>query len=173
MKSWIGKTFLILSIAYTGKQAFSKVTWQDAPARTNVAQRSIDIDSLNHTFISVAENASPAVVLIETSTTIGPRNMRRGGGGRGDDPEEFFRHFFNPFGGGMPTQPQEARSLGSGFVINAEEGLIVTNAHVIKMNNSYVDDIKVKFIQENSKGYDVEIIERRYRSCCIKIKKET
>lgn len=55
----------------------------------------------------------------------------------GDDPFEFF------FGG--PQAPQERertiRGMGSGFVIDAEEGIIVTNAHVVNK----ADEITVHF----------------------------
>lgn len=49
--------------------------------------------------------------------------------------EEFFKEFQNKRGGmggeeGMPAQP--SASLGSGFIIDAEKGLIVTNNHVIR-----------------------------------------
>ncbi|MGH8583979.1 MAG: Do family serine endopeptidase [Gammaproteobacteria bacterium] len=52
-----------------------------------------------------------------------------------DDP--FFRHFF-----GVPDQPRERKtqSLGSGVVVDAERGLILTNAHVV----ANADQITVK-----------------------------
>lgn len=45
--------------------------------------------------------------------------------------QDFFEEFMNrPNGGGMQTLPPA--SLGSGFVIDAQNGYIVTNAHVIQ-----------------------------------------
>lgn len=44
--------------------------------------------------------------------------------------EDFFEEFMNKRGRGMPSTPPA--SLGSGFVIDAENGYIVTNNHVIK-----------------------------------------
>ncbi len=44
--------------------------------------------------------------------------------------EDFFEEFMNKRGRGMPSTPPA--SLGSGFIIDAENGYIVTNNHVIK-----------------------------------------
>jgi serine protease Do/serine protease DegQ len=68
------------------------------------------------------ERATPAVVNIATEGRIRlPRNPLL------DDP--FFRHFFN-----LPNQPIERRtqSLGSGVVVDARGGYVVTNQHVIE-----------------------------------------
>jgi serine protease Do len=45
--------------------------------------------------------------------------------------EDFFDDFFNKRGG-MPHSDRKISSLGSGFVIDGKEGLIVTNNHVIE-----------------------------------------
>ncbi|MGB4108072.1 MAG: DegQ family serine endoprotease [Alphaproteobacteria bacterium] len=44
--------------------------------------------------------------------------------------EDFFEEFMQKRGGGAPLTPQA--SLGSGFVVDAEKGLIVTNNHVVR-----------------------------------------
>jgi serine protease Do len=44
--------------------------------------------------------------------------------------EDFFEEFMNKHGGEIPSTPPT--SLGSGFVIDAEKGYVVTNAHVIQ-----------------------------------------
>jgi serine protease Do len=48
-------------------------------------------------------------------------------------PEEFFEEFFNRRGGNDSPEPGiPPASLGSGFVIDAQKGYIVTNNHVVK-----------------------------------------
>jgi serine protease DegQ len=67
------------------------------------------------------ERVTPAVVNIHSRTVVRVRNPL------GDDP--FFRHFF-----GMPAMPQQRvqQSLGSGVVVDAVNGLVLTNNHVIE-----------------------------------------
>ncbi|MCZ2204037.1 Do family serine endopeptidase [Bartonella sp. A05] len=55
--------------------------------------------------------------------------------------QEYFDDFFTPKDGQKDSQLQKVRSLGSGFVIDAQKGLIVTNYHVIVD----ADDIEVNF----------------------------
>ncbi|WP_375701998.1 Do family serine endopeptidase [Bartonella sp. AA89HNZF] len=55
--------------------------------------------------------------------------------------EEYFSDFFTPKDGQKDSQFQKVRSLGSGFVIDAQRGIIVTNYHVIVD----ADDIEVNF----------------------------
>jgi serine protease Do/serine protease DegQ len=65
------------------------------------------------------EQTSPAVVNIATYTTYQVRNPLL------EDP--FFRRFFN-----IPNQQRRTRSAGSGVVVDAEQGYIVTNNHVVQ-----------------------------------------
>ncbi|MET3589511.1 serine protease Do [Bartonella silvatica] len=55
--------------------------------------------------------------------------------------QEYFSDFFTPKDGQKDSQFQKVHSLGSGFVIDAQKGLIVTNYHVIVD----ADDIEVNF----------------------------
>ncbi|GAA4662905.1 Do family serine endopeptidase [Bartonella pachyuromydis] len=55
--------------------------------------------------------------------------------------QEYFNDFFAPKDDQKDSQFQKVRSLGSGFVIDAQRGLIVTNYHVIVD----ADDIEVNF----------------------------
>lgn len=75
-----------------------------------------------HTIAPMIEQVAPSVVNISTYMTV-----QQSVNPLANDP--FFRRFFN-----IPEQSKtkETQSAGSGVVINAEEGYILTNAHVIK-----------------------------------------
>ncbi|MCU0558660.1 MAG: DegQ family serine endoprotease [Desulfobacterales bacterium] len=100
-------------------------------------------------FSALAKQVQPGVVNIRTVKTI------KGGG-------PVFRHFFGPFdprrptppfGEGMPGNEQRQRSLGSGFIMDAE-GFIITNNHVVED----ADQIKVRLADERE--FDARIIGR-------------
>jgi Do/DeqQ family serine protease len=65
------------------------------------------------------EKVLPAVVNISSSTRTRVKSPLF------NDP--FFRHFF-----GVPEQQQEKQSRGSGVIINARKGYVVTNHHVVE-----------------------------------------
>jgi serine protease Do len=99
-------------------------------------------------FAPLVEKLSPAVVNISTQQKV------KGGmdGAPFDLPpgEEFdpFREFFDRYGKGKPGQKgggneQEAFSLGSGFIIDAD-GYIVTNNHVI----AQADEVEVRLTDD-------------------------
>ena len=71
-----------------------------------------------------------AVVNIATTQTVkGPQGVPLPKVPKGSPFEEFFDDFFNKRGG--PRTDRKVSSLGSGFVIDGKEGLIVTNNHVV------------------------------------------
>ncbi|WP_375565689.1 Do family serine endopeptidase [Oceaniradius stylonematis] len=76
-----------------------------------------------------------SVVNISTSQRVsgGERNVPRPRLPEGSPFQEFFDEFFDslPDGEGRGRGERSVQSLGSGFVIDAEEGIIVTNNHVI------------------------------------------
>lgn len=110
-------------------------------------------------FVGVAEAKGPesvadlaaglldAVVNISTSQTV------KGSEGEGAVPapqlppgspfQEFFDDFFNKDRDGKDQgqSSQKVQSLGSGFVVDAEQGIVVTNNHVI----ADADEIEVNF----------------------------
>ena len=67
------------------------------------------------------DRAIPAVVNIATQGRVRAQNPLM------EDP--FFRRFFN-----MPNMPQERRttSAGSGVIVDAKQGYVLTNAHVVR-----------------------------------------
>ncbi|MGA8261050.1 MAG: DegQ family serine endoprotease [Arenicellales bacterium] len=76
----------------------------------------------------------PAVVNISTTSTVKMQQNPLF-----QDP--FFRRFFNlPPNQQQQQQEEKRQALGSGVIINAEKGLVVTNAHVIEN----ADEITVK-----------------------------
>lgn len=76
--------------------------------------------------VQTVQKTAPAVVNIHT-TRIVEQEVHPFGSFLGND--DFFRHFF-----GTPdlTRRFEQRSLGSGVIIDAQKGLVLTNAHVIE-----------------------------------------
>jgi Do/DeqQ family serine protease len=100
----------------------------------------VSADTTLPTFAPVIKAASPAVVNIAVSGTVAaPRNPFF------DDPS--LRRFF-----GLPPDAQprdrEFRSAGSGVIVDAKNGYIVTNAHVVKnaseITVTLVDDVELK-----------------------------
>jgi serine protease Do len=80
----------------------------------------------------LAKRLSDAVVNIATSQTVkGPEGVPLPRVPKGAPFEDFFDDFFNKRGG-IPHADRKVSSLGSGFVIDGKEGLIVTNNHVIE-----------------------------------------
>ena len=94
----------------------------------------------NPTFAPVIKRVSPAVVNIGVRGTVAaPRNPFF------DDPG--FRRFFGLPPDAAPRE-REFRSAGSGVIVDADNGYIVTNAHVVQnaseITITLVDDIELK-----------------------------
>lgn len=77
------------------------------------------------------EKVNTAVVNISTFATRSSYNPLL------NDP--FFRHFFNIPENAQPQQQRRSQAAGSGVIINADDGIVVTNFHVV----DGADEIKV------------------------------
>jgi Do/DeqQ family serine protease len=89
----------------------------------------------------VLERVTPSVVNVYTQTRVRVRSPLM------DDP--FFRRFFN-----VPDIPREriSQSLGSGVIVDATEGYVLTNNHVI----AGADDISVTL--SDGRNFEAEVI---------------
>lgn len=87
----------------------------------------------------ILEQVTPAVVNINTRSVQYVRNSR----------SEFYRWFY-----GLPSAPQErvSQSLGSGVIVDAEQGYILTNHHVV----NDADDISV--VLHDGRTFNAELI---------------
>jgi Do/DeqQ family serine protease len=106
-----------------------------------VAQSGSDMQGMP-TLAPMLERVTPAVVNIASAGRIPVEQNPLF-----NDP--FFRDFF-----GFPDQPLERKtqSLGSGVIVDAERGLILTNAHVI----ANADQITVKL--GDGRSYEAELV---------------
>ena len=89
----------------------------------------------------VLERVTPSVVNVYTQTRVRIRSPLL------DDP--FFRRFFN-----VPDVPRErvSQSLGSGVIVDAEQGYILTNNHVI------AGSTEISVILADGRSFDAELI---------------
>ena len=87
------------------------------------------LDVISSAFRDVARKVRPAVVMIQTTMTTKTGGQPKSSFDPKDLPEQF-REFFKDFEGQTPEEvPQIGR--GSGAIIDAKEGYILTNNHVV------------------------------------------
>ena len=113
----------------------SSTAWAALPAMVN--------DQEMPSLAPLVERVSPAVVNIRVSQTV---NMR------GHFGDEAFRRFF-----GMPDGPsggssREVASAGSGVIVDAENGYIITNHHVVQN----ADEIQISTM--DGEVFDAEVV---------------
>ena len=105
-------------------------------------------------FADVAERASRAVVYIEVEKSVDVPT-RPFGGLRGGDP--FFDFFFGfPREGAPGPSPRkrQQQGLGSGFIVDAKKGYVLTNNHVIEG----ADEITVTLANGNVKKLKATVV---------------
>ena len=133
--------------------------WKESSAGAEVAPPA----GAPASFADLAERASPAIVNIQTSTTVGGSSGRR----PRHPLEEFFGEEF--FGAPFSRSPRPERtlpSLGTGFAISAD-GYIITNDHVV----AEVDKIEVNFM--GGEVLEAEVVGRDPKTDVALIRVET
>ncbi|HEX4923377.1 MAG TPA: trypsin-like peptidase domain-containing protein [Bdellovibrionales bacterium] len=127
---------------------------QPALAQKSPALKAGDSMPIN-LFVELGKLVNPAVVNISTAQRVQRRPPRGGYPGVPNDP---FWHFFEEFMGPNDRMQRPAQALGTGFIVE-DDGLIITNAHVINQ----ADEIKVQMVGDK-KLYDAELIGKDERA---------
>ena len=127
------------SVVHTHSNTLTlRAIWLMALSIALVLAQAIVAQARPDSFADLAEEVSPAVVNITTSTVVaqgaGPAPVVP----EGSPFEDFFRQFRDRDGDG--DRPRRSSALGSGFVIS-EDGYVVTNNHVIES----ADEIIIEF----------------------------
>jgi serine protease Do len=144
-------SLLAMGIGWAGPAAFAADRAGDSSAhQQDVAM----LDRMSAAFRTVAKQVKPAVVQVRTivepkqEKKLKPKQPRRGatpkdmpGGIDPKDVPEPFREFFEDFG---DQQPRPQYGSGSGVIIDAEQGLILTNNHVVGTDGEKGDKDQVR-----------------------------
>lgn len=126
---------------------------KQAPSSTEPGGQSA-IMALSDAFANVVEKMNPAVVTISTKTTIKGR-------------QQYFFPFDQFFGQRSPQREYTQQGLGSGVIVR-EDGIILTNNHVV----DGADDIIVRLLDEREFEAEVKGVDPRTDLAVLRIKSE-
>lgn len=148
---WFFAVALMLSFAFAAPAAAQKETPQSR-------------GQITLSYAPVVKKTAPAVVNIYTQRVVQQRT-RLGFSPFMNDP--FFQHFFGQEFYGMPMRKRLESSLGSGVIVT-EDGLIVSNAHVIK------DAQEIVAVMPDGQEYQAEtvLVDERTDLAMLKINAE-
>ncbi len=131
----IGLTaFLVAGLAATGQA--QRAAPRQAPPTREVAQ---------YSFAPIVRTAAPAVVNVYVRSRV-----KTFASPFANDP--FFERFFGGRLGGQPSERIQS-SLGSGVIVNAE-GIVVTNAHVVKASG----ETEIRVALTDKREFDAKVI---------------
>ncbi len=136
-------TAVLAAVAFTGPgmaQTEATPATKDGTPVVGAARMAHGPDSV----ADLAEQLIDAVVNVSTTQIVSDkRSVKPPKLPEGTPFQEFFDEFFNRRGreGGNGGRPRRVQSLGSGFVIDGKNGIIVTNNHVIEE----ADEIVINF----------------------------
>lgn len=121
------------------------------------------------TVADLAEDLADAVVNISTAQTVqGRRSVPMPQVPEGSPFQEFFEEFFNRQQQD-DGQPRRVQSLGSGFVLDGEEGIIITNNHVIEG----ADEVTANFNDGTKLVAEIIGTDEKTDIAVLKVKPET
>ena len=117
------------------------------PGITQIAAHEVE-DNRQSAIVLAVRNVSPAVVNISSVISVRKRTGPFSGFGLNPFFDSFFKDFFDPY---FERQPERS-TLGSGVIIDGNEGLIITNSHVI--TNAGI----IKVTLQDEREFEAEII---------------
>ena len=151
----LGAGVVIGTIASHGVRAARPVNSSAADPSPLAAPSAVELSS---SFSRVADEIEPAVVNINTETTV--RVSRRQYNAPNQQPfDDFFNHFFHFGNPDQPGEDYQRRSLGSGVILDPR-GYILTNYHVITQSSEDkpVDRIVVYLQGDEDDKYKARIV---------------